>query len=133
MTNIVVGIISRKNEAGQTEYLLVTSRADFGEYSGLYYPPGGRVEAGESEQQALEREIYEELALIVNPVRKIAETPGDIPGLLVHWWECITQNYNYTIDPEEISDVGFFTEEAMRKMSVFPATQAFFKTHIFKK
>ncbi len=43
MKNVVVGIVSKKNERAENEYLLVASNKDFGKYTGYYYPPGGHI------------------------------------------------------------------------------------------
>ena len=52
---------------------------------GAYCFPGGAIEAGESEQAALVREIREELAVTVEPLRRIWQsvTPW---GVHLSWW-----------------------------------------------
>ncbi len=62
---VVVGIIYRIRKEGEREYLLVSSKKDFGEFTGFYYPPGGHLEEGENFTDCLIREMKEELELIV--------------------------------------------------------------------
>lgn len=51
MKEVVVGIIPRDIPSENNEYLLMSSKRDFGEYTGLYYPPGGHLEMSEDEKQ----------------------------------------------------------------------------------
>lgn len=132
MKKVVVGIISRMNEAGKTEFLLVSSRKDFGERTGLFYPPGGKVEGEETEGAALIREIQEELHLKVEPVKKIAETGGDIAEQKTHWWQCEVADLSLLqINTAEIAEVRWWTKEAIvASGAVWPATKKFFEQFI---
>lgn len=58
IVHVAVGVI--KNKHGQ---ILIAKRADDAHQGGLWEFPGGKVEAGESVQQALNRELQEELAI----------------------------------------------------------------------
>ena len=53
---------------------------------GKWELPGGKVEPGESEQDALVREIVEELLCTVRPVRRLGEVAHD--GLRLAGWRC---------------------------------------------
>jgi NAD+ diphosphatase len=126
MKNVVVGIISRKNSDGVDEYLLVNANKDFGQFTGFYYPPGGHVEEGESESEALKREIMEELGLIIEPIQKITESAGDVVGQLTHWWSCKVLGGDLKIDTKEITNASYFTKDQMKELNVWPATRKFF-------
>jgi 8-oxo-dGTP diphosphatase len=54
--------------------------------------PGGKVEAGESQEAALIREIREELCLDIRPVRLLISVPHVYPdfSILLHAWLCDT-------------------------------------------
>lgn len=129
MANGVVAIVKRKNNLKEWEYLLVTSLKDRGEFSGAYYPPGGHVEEGESDQQALTREIREELGVDIKIQGLVKEFPGDVPGLTISWWECELPDTNFNIQSEEVDKVGFFTKKEMAHLKLWPATKKFFESY----
>ncbi len=60
--DVAVAILQRKNEAGQYEFLLA-SRPEGKGWAGWWEFPGGKIEAGESPEYALSRELKEELGI----------------------------------------------------------------------
>ena len=68
---------------GRGESILVTRRKSDAERGGLWEFPGGKVEAGETEPAALEREIREELGCGVEVGRFIARHVHRYPDLEV--------------------------------------------------
>lgn len=131
MKKVCVAIISRKNNAGKNEYLLVSSKRGFGKYTNYYYPPGGHVEIGEDEKAALIREVKEELDIDINPARKVAETPGDVADQITSWWLSEIISGNLKLTDGTLSDAGYFTREQMETMKIWPATKDFFSKYIF--
>ncbi len=61
--NVVCGIITNSRRE-----VLIGKRAAGGSFAGLWEFPGGKCEQGESHQQALSRELAEELAIKVQVV-----------------------------------------------------------------
>lgn len=129
MTHVVAGIISRKRANGESEYLLVSSKKDFGEFTGCFYPPARHLEVGEDEKTALVREIKEELSLEVLPLRKLAETDGDVKDQLTSWWSCEIVGGKFKVNEKEITKAGFFTRAEMEKLPLWPATKKFFEDY----
>jgi 8-oxo-dGTP pyrophosphatase MutT (NUDIX family) len=68
------------------ERFLVIKRSAEITGAGYWTPPSGRIEPGESEQAAVRREMREELALDVMPLRKIWECDADHVDIRLHWW-----------------------------------------------
>ena len=128
MSTVVVGIIIKKNPLS---YLLVSSKKDFGEFSGYYYPPAGHLESGETELEALKREIKEELGINVVNANKIDADAGDIEGQKTIWYVCEVDNFEFKIDEDELNSAGFFTQKEMKTMKIWPATKEVFEKYIF--
>ncbi|MFM2478050.1 8-oxo-dGTP diphosphatase MutT [Celerinatantimonas sp. MCCC 1A17872] len=59
--NVVVGVIIRNDE------ILIAKRSAKQHQGGLWEFPGGKVESGEGEVEALARELNEELGIEINP------------------------------------------------------------------
>lgn len=82
--HVAVGVISD----GGTR-ILVARRAQNAHQGGLWEFPGGKVEAGETVQDALHRELLEELAIEVRgcePLLAIEHDYTDKSVLLDVWW-----------------------------------------------
>ena len=71
----------------RADQLLVIRRSQQVSAPGAYCFPGGGIEAGEDEQQAVVRELREELCADVRPYRRMWEcvTPW---GVHLAWWRC---------------------------------------------
>lgn len=94
----VVAVILRENR------FLVIRRSQFVVAPGLICFPGGGLEKGESEPEALVREMQEELALAVTPMRRIwhSITPS---GTRLGWWSAsIPADMHPVPNPEEVEE-----------------------------
>ena len=67
------------------ESLLGIERSQTVRAPGRFCFPGGEIEVGESEEDAVKRELIEELNIQVNPIRRLwrSETAS---GVLLLWW-----------------------------------------------
>src|SRR2546421_7331842 len=74
--------------------------------------PGGTVEAGESQEAAVVREMMEELGLKVRPVRRVwkHEFP-DKPLTLWGWIAEAEDGTEMQIDPKEVAEVFWMNAE----------------------
>lgn len=79
---VAVGILIRSDGA-----LLLTSRPDGKPYAGYWEFPGGKLEAGETVEQALRRELEEELGIVITAAHAWKTTEHDYPHARVrlHW------------------------------------------------
>ena len=80
----VVAAIIKENEK-----YFATQRG-YGEYKGWWEFPGGKIENGESKEEALKREIREELAIEIEIDRFITTVQFDYPEfhLIMHCFIC---------------------------------------------
>jgi 8-oxo-dGTP diphosphatase len=67
---------------------LLTSRPDGKVYAGYWEFPGGKVEAGESIEAALRRELHEELGIAIGAAQPWQVTLHDYPHALVRLHFC---------------------------------------------
>ena len=81
-TEVAVGILIRADGA-----LLLSTRPAGKPYAGYWEFPGGKIEAGESVEQALRRELIEELGITIGQAQVWKVTEHDYPHALVrlHW------------------------------------------------
>lgn len=85
VVEVAVGILIRPDGR-----FLLTSRPPGKVYAGYWEFPGGKLEPGESVQQALARELHEELGLAIEPaaVQRWREQLVDYPHALVRLHFC---------------------------------------------
>lgn len=95
-TEVAVGILVRADDA-----LLLTSRPAGKPYAGYWEFPGGKLEAGETVEQALRRELIEELGITIGPATVWKVTEHDYPHALVrlHW--CIVREWTGDFEMRE--------------------------------
>ena len=87
-TDVVAAIIKKDNL-----YLVVKRNRD--KYMGLKWEfPGGKVDSGETLQEALVREIYEELNIDINIHEKLAEKryKDNEINIILHYFLCTIKN-----------------------------------------
>jgi 8-oxo-dGTP diphosphatase len=62
---VAVGVLIERDDAGDEGRFLLTSRPEGKVYAGYWEFPGGKLEAGESVEDALRRELHEELGITI--------------------------------------------------------------------
>ncbi len=80
--DVVAAIIVRDGK------ILLACRPETGDQPGLWEFPGGKVEAYETQPQALARELTEELGINATPERYIASHQREVSGRIInlHAW-----------------------------------------------
>ena len=81
--DVAVGVLIDTNGR-----FLLTSRPEGKVYAGHWEFPGGKVEAGESIEQALRRELHEELGITIGAVQPWQVTMHDYPHARVRLHFC---------------------------------------------
>ncbi len=104
----VVGVIMRR------ERLLIIRRSLTVPAPGKLCLPGGGIESGESEPEALVREMQEELTIDVKPIRLCwrSVTPW---GTNLAWWLAhLDPRVSPVANPDEVAEVHWMTKDEIR-------------------
>jgi 8-oxo-dGTP diphosphatase len=96
ITEVAVGVLVRPDE-----HFLLTSRPVGKVYAGYWEFPGGKLEPGESVQQALHRELYEELGIEVVSALPWKVEIVDYPHALVRLNFCKVLAWNGQLQMRE--------------------------------
>jgi 8-oxo-dGTP pyrophosphatase MutT (NUDIX family) len=84
---------------------------------GYWCPISGRVEAGESQDEAVVREVREETGLAVEAVEKVDECPTHDGSALMHWWRVrLLSEAPACLANDEHSELAWVTLEEMRRL-----------------
>ncbi|GAB3401391.1 NUDIX hydrolase [Flindersiella endophytica] len=98
---------------------------------GYWAPLSGRLEPGETQADALVREVDEEVGLVVTPTAKVWECDTDDGDYLLHWWTAEIDADGpppaLELDPAEVSDAVWVTpEEFLTLTPTFEGDRHFF-------
>lgn len=63
--DVAVGVLIERDAQGREDRFLLTTRPEGKVYAGHWEFPGGKLEAGETVEQALRRELQEELGITI--------------------------------------------------------------------
>lgn len=83
VVDVAVGVLMQADGR-----FLLTSRPQGKVYAGYWEFPGGKLEAGESVEQALRRELQEELGITIGPAQAWKTQMVDYPHALVRLHFC---------------------------------------------
>jgi 8-oxo-dGTP pyrophosphatase MutT (NUDIX family) len=84
---------------------------------GYWCPISGRVEAGESQLEAVVREVREETGLAVEPLEKVAECDTHDGSAVIHWWRVrLSSDAPARLANDEHSELAWVTPEEMRRL-----------------
>jgi 8-oxo-dGTP diphosphatase len=112
----------------RADRVLVIRRGPDSARSGYWAPLSGKLEPGETQEEALVREVHEEVGLAVSPLTKVWESEAADGLFRLHWWTA-TETGNGTIvpDPGEVSEVRWVTPAEFLTMTpLFDADREFF-------
>ena len=98
------------------ERLLIIRRSMTVRAPGLICLPGGGIEIGETEREALIREMQEELAIDVKPVRECWRSVTRWGTELSWWLSELDEQVQPTANPEEVAEVFWMTADEIRNL-----------------
>ena len=118
----VVAAVIRKGDR-----IFATQRG-YGEFKDGWEFPGGKIESGETPQDALVREIKEELDTVIQVNDLIETVEYDYPSFHLSmdcfWWEIIEGNLNLL----EAEDSRWLTKERLYDVDWLPADKGLVET-----
>ncbi|MFA5026152.1 MAG: NUDIX hydrolase [Candidatus Shapirobacteria bacterium] len=121
---VVVCLI--KNREGKYLMIKPSNYKNFGKYQEAWYPPTGHIKEGESNVEAIVREMKEELDVEIRPVKLLSEWEQDVPGEWAYWWECEIMSGKIKMS-EELSELKYFSTEELKSLKLWPAETKFFQ------
>ncbi|MBP5519272.1 MAG: (deoxy)nucleoside triphosphate pyrophosphohydrolase [Treponema sp.] len=115
-------IILRTNSETNQKEIFATQRG-YGEWKGWWELPGGKLEAGETAEQCIEREIREELATDVKAQKVLGVVDYDYPTfhLTMHCILCKIVSGELKLLEHEAA--RWLTKENLRSVDWLPADQ----------
>lgn len=117
----IVALLTRGDE------VLVIQRGPEAIFSGYWAPPSGRIEPGETHEDAVVRELHEELGIEATPVAKVWECPTDDGEFVLHWWTATVSSHDLRLDPAEVTDARWVTtDEFLALDPTFEGDREFF-------
>jgi len=97
--------------------MLVIERSQFVSAPGKLCFPGGEIEPGESEPEAVRRELKEELNLQVEPLRRIWRSET-LAGVELSWW--LTEIVGDPVPEPNTEEVASYTWMSRSEMVSHP-------------
>lgn len=110
------GVVAVIEDAGR---LLVIRRAEGILAGGSWCFPGGGIEPGEDCEQALVREVREELGIAVQPVQEVWTWQRPDGRLWLSWWTARLVDIATPLspDPAEVAEARWSTTSEIRGLS----------------
>ncbi len=119
---VVAAVI--QNERGE---ILITRRPLRSHLGGLWEFPGGKIDNGETPEQALQRELKEEIDVqtVVGPL--LWEETFHYPEKSIHirFFKCRFKNTIQKIRPLQVADFKWVPGEKLKDFTFPPADEAF--------
>ena len=116
---VVAAVMKAVNERGET--IIFATQRGYGEFKGGWEFPGGKIEVGETPQEALKREIMEELDTEISVSELIDTIEYDYPefhlSMDCFWCEIVTGN----LVLKEHEDARWLTKEQLDDVEWLPA------------
>lgn len=116
---VVAAVIKSVNEMGDT--IIFSTQRGYGEFKGGWEFPGGKIEKGETPQEALKREIMEELDTEIIVGDLIDTIEYDYPTFHLSMDCFLAEIVNGTLVLKEAEAARWLTKEQLYSVDWLPA------------
>lgn len=106
---VAVGVLIERDAAGRETRFLMTSRPPGKVYEGHWEFPGGKVELGETIEQALRRELVEELGITIGQAHPWQTEVMDYPHAKVRLSFCKVYDWRGELEMREGQQMAWQT------------------------
>lgn len=106
---VAVGVLIERDAAGRETRFLMTSRPPGKVYEGHWEFPGGKVEQGETIEQALRRELVEELGITIGQAHPWQTEVMDYPHAKVRLNFCKVYDWRGELEMREGQQMAWQT------------------------
>ncbi|CAH0347998.1 NUDIX domain-containing protein [Aquabacterium sp. CECT 9606] len=106
---VAVGVLIERDAAGRETRFLMTSRPPGKVYEGHWEFPGGKVEQGETIEQALRRELVEELGITIGQAHPWQTEVMDYPHAKVRLNFCKVYDWRGVLEMREGQQMAWQT------------------------
>ena len=105
----------------QKDHKIFATQRGYGEWKGYWEFPGGKIESGETQEEALQREIWEELETQIVVERLMQTVEWDYPTfhLTMHCYWCHVESGNLTLKEHEAA--CWLGQDELEKVQWLPA------------
>lgn len=114
----VSGILLQDNK------ILIAERPQHKPYSGYWEFPGGKIEANETGEQALIRELHEELGITVQSPQFLFDHEYAYPDRIVHLQLWLVSHFSGEVHGRENQQVRWVSFEQMTNMNLLEGNWA---------
>ncbi|MFZ5521892.1 MAG: NUDIX domain-containing protein [Pseudomonadota bacterium] len=107
--DVAVGVLIERDAAGREGRFLLTSRPAGKVYAGYWEFPGGKLERGETVEQALRRELHEELGITIGAAHPWQVEIVDYEHARVRLHFCKVYDWQGTFEMREAQQMAWQT------------------------
>ena len=99
--------------------VLLARGTRFGPESRTFSALAGFVEPGETPEEAVAREVWEEVGIRVDTIRYHSAQPWPFPGALMLGFTAFTEDETLRLDPQEIAEARWLSRDDVRNPAGF--------------
>ncbi|HEX6958437.1 MAG TPA: NAD(+) diphosphatase [Ferrovibrio sp.] len=111
---VVIMLAVRRDEASGQDMVLLGRQARF--LPGMYSALAGFMEPGETIEEAVRREIFEEAGITTGAVRYVASQPWPFPSSLMIGCIAEAESAEITVDKDELEEARWFSRDEVEIM-----------------